>query len=276
MSRFKTQTTRGESGKSSHQAFTLIELLVVVSIIAGLAAILFPVFSRARENARRASCMSNLKQMGLAMTMYTQDYDERMMSLSLGEKGGDYEFSPYPDGRTYDTNIWRAALYAYVKNVQVFNCPSADSAIYWKGNRNSWSTYAYNYSKPSGPAFSADGSRGVSLGANSGGAILAAIETPSETIAIAEGSTDRLIANFTDSNVSDGHVVTEETIKDTGECYEGAKNYTSCLRAPHLDTMNVLFVDGHVKAMPWRSILSDRNSVQQMKYWTTADLEKYH
>src|SRR3954469_18418003 len=57
--------------------FTLIELLVVIAIIAILAAILFPVFGRARENARRSSCQSNLKQMGLAMLQYTQDYDER-------------------------------------------------------------------------------------------------------------------------------------------------------------------------------------------------------
>jgi prepilin-type N-terminal cleavage/methylation domain-containing protein len=60
-----------------HSAFTLIELLVVIAIIAILAAILFPVFAQARESARMTSCLSNLKQIGLAMTMYAQDYDER-------------------------------------------------------------------------------------------------------------------------------------------------------------------------------------------------------
>src|SRR5690606_1337372 len=64
--------------RKDRHAFTLIELLVVIAIIAILAAILFPVFARARENARRTSCQSNLKQMGLAIMQYTQDYDERL------------------------------------------------------------------------------------------------------------------------------------------------------------------------------------------------------
>src|SRR6476661_4616633 len=69
---------RETKGKLKANGFTLIELLVVIAIIAILAAILFPVFSRARENARRASCQSNLKQIGLAFHQYTQDYDERL------------------------------------------------------------------------------------------------------------------------------------------------------------------------------------------------------
>ena len=64
------------------RGFTLIELLVVVAIIGILAAILFPVFARARENARRASCQSNLKQIGLGIAQYTQDYDERVVTRS--------------------------------------------------------------------------------------------------------------------------------------------------------------------------------------------------
>src|SRR5438093_9620550 len=69
--------------------FTLIELLVVIAIIAILAAILFPVFARARENARRSSCQSNLKQLGLGFQMYTQDYDERLPAAGdYGAAGG--------------------------------------------------------------------------------------------------------------------------------------------------------------------------------------------
>ena len=66
-------------------AFTLIELLIVIAIITILAAILFPVFARARENARRSACQSNLKQLGLGIAQYTQDYDERYPSVSEGQ-----------------------------------------------------------------------------------------------------------------------------------------------------------------------------------------------
>src|SRR5688572_3103121 len=68
-------------------AFTLIELLVVIAIIALLAAILFPVFARARENARRASCQSNLKQLGLGFAQYVQDFDEKMPGIYNGATG---------------------------------------------------------------------------------------------------------------------------------------------------------------------------------------------
>jgi prepilin-type N-terminal cleavage/methylation domain-containing protein len=66
------------------KAFTLIELLVVIAIIAILAAILFPVFAQARESARKTVCLSNVKEMGLGMMMYTQDYDERMVLWEQG------------------------------------------------------------------------------------------------------------------------------------------------------------------------------------------------
>jgi prepilin-type N-terminal cleavage/methylation domain-containing protein/prepilin-type processing-associated H-X9-DG protein len=92
------------------RGFTLIELLVVIAIIAILAAILFPVFARAREQARKASCQSNLKQIGLAITMYTQDYDETYPLSNMG-----YGTSSY----------WYNILQPYVKNLQVFVCPSA-------------------------------------------------------------------------------------------------------------------------------------------------------
>lgn len=92
---------------SQNQAFTLIELLVVIAIIAILAAILFPVFARARENARRASCQSNLKQIGLGVQQYIQDYDE---------------YFP-PDGENGETG-WSVTLQPYLKSEQIFQCPS--------------------------------------------------------------------------------------------------------------------------------------------------------
>jgi len=78
-----------ESQNRSVRGFTLIELLVAIAVIAILAAILFPVFARARENARRSSCTSNLKQQGLAIMQYAQDYDELMVPAWLdGTTGG--------------------------------------------------------------------------------------------------------------------------------------------------------------------------------------------
>jgi len=91
---------------SRPKAFTLIELLVVIAIIAILAAILFPVFARARENARRSSCQSNLKQIGLGIAQYTQDYDEKM---------------PF---RSSSAGSWRVVLQPYIKSTQLFSCPS--------------------------------------------------------------------------------------------------------------------------------------------------------
>ncbi len=98
-------------------AFTLIELLVVIAIIGILAAILFPVFARARENARRTSCLSNMKQIGLGTMMYAQDHDEWLpigarRRIIWGARG-----------------TWRSFLQPYVKNTQVFRCPSDDTGL---------------------------------------------------------------------------------------------------------------------------------------------------
>src|SRR5947208_4476386 len=102
--------------RTQRRAFTLIELLVVIAIIAILAAILFPVFAQARAKARAISCTSNLKQMGLAWSMYAQDYDERTLPWA-------------PGTLNIGTNtIWlQDMLQAYSKNRLVFTCPSDGS-----------------------------------------------------------------------------------------------------------------------------------------------------
>ncbi len=104
------------------RGFTLIELLVVIAIIAILAAILFPVFARAREKARQASCQSNLKQQALGCLMYAQDYDERY-PMNIWTSSSAVPQPPHQ--RTYAHNI-----YPYVKNVQIFECPSTASTGY--------------------------------------------------------------------------------------------------------------------------------------------------
>ena len=98
--------------------FTLIELLVVIAIIAILAAILFPVFARARENARKASCMSNVKQLAVGVTMYLQDYDETFFPRWFGPTDNTgVRWYPLSSQPTY-------FLEPYVKNDKVFKCPS--------------------------------------------------------------------------------------------------------------------------------------------------------
>src|SRR5262249_24653929 len=94
--------------RRNRSAFTLIELLVVIAIIAILAAILFPVFAQARESARRTSCLSNVKQMGLAFAMYAQDYDET--TPAVVHQG------------SLDQDFWYI-IQPYVKNINMFYCP---------------------------------------------------------------------------------------------------------------------------------------------------------
>jgi prepilin-type N-terminal cleavage/methylation domain-containing protein/prepilin-type processing-associated H-X9-DG protein len=95
------------------RGFTLIELLVVIAIIAILAAILMPVFARAREQARKSACLSNLKQIGSAILMYAQDYDEMLNPVATGTCPGPFAFG------------WADIIFPYIKNAQVFDCPSA-------------------------------------------------------------------------------------------------------------------------------------------------------
>ncbi len=110
------------------RGFTLIELLVVIAIIAILAAILFPVFARAREKARQTSCLSNLKQLGLGMLMYVQDYDETFVRSNFS---GYLNVAPDPGNPTFNWRegtlwykTWPTGILPYVKNSQIFLCPS--------------------------------------------------------------------------------------------------------------------------------------------------------
>ena len=139
------------------RGFTLIELLVVIAIIAILAAILFPVFARAREKARQTSCLSNIKQIGLSCHMYFSDYDENLLHYRHELPG--------------DTSIsWRHMVEPYVKNSQIFVCPS----------RPTEQGYGWNYNYLGWP-----GRGGTSSNA---AATLGAISEPSTTIMLGESN----------------------------------------------------------------------------------------
>jgi prepilin-type N-terminal cleavage/methylation domain-containing protein/prepilin-type processing-associated H-X9-DG protein len=149
------------------RGFTLIELLVVIAIIAILAAILFPVFARAREKARQASCLSNVKQIALAALMYSQDYDERMMHIIIG---GNFEYSDGAGGTEYHYGMWYKRLQPYLNNEQILRCPSAPQR---RGpNIYSGSTNGYGWNRHFG-RYEDDIS-------------LADIEYPAETVMLAD------------------------------------------------------------------------------------------
>jgi prepilin-type N-terminal cleavage/methylation domain-containing protein/prepilin-type processing-associated H-X9-DG protein len=189
------------------RGFTLIELLVVIAIIAILAAILFPVFARAREAARKTSCASNLNQIGKAMMMYTQDYDE---ILPL-----------------YDA-IWsRTIIQAYIKNVQIVTrCPSASFDPKLLNRPYSYADVAYGMNgahREKGyptPPFNFPGGTLSHL---------AVAQTPAQTV---------WISDYADYGM---------TFPENGELISGCA--FAYWGGRHMRHNNVLFLDGHVKAV---------------------------
>ena len=236
-------TSRAAQGASRRvSAFTLIELLVVIAIIAILAAILFPVFARARENARRSSCQSNLKQIGLGIIQYQQDYDEKFPRI-VGTSGN----SSTPYG-------WAGTIQPYVKSTQVYKCPSTSTDIQTNPNNDNYVQYQFNRrlnTSPTGATEEADGRA------------IAQVSLPSQTVLVADGPSGKGRNNTSGclkSGVS-GFLAWKDSApagdhSGTG-CNAGAgsssgvawlyRDTTENAADRHLGGINFAFVDGHVK-----------------------------
>ncbi|MCE5238906.1 DUF1559 domain-containing protein [bacterium] len=202
------------------KGFTLIELLVVIAIIAILAAILFPVFAKAREKARQSSCLSNLKQLGLAAMQYAQDYDERIVKCYLYWSS---TFSQTQYRWYWQANSNPGMLWPYVKNSQVFMCPSVGKHAY-----------------------------GISFVGQTGadpGTAIGTIQSPAETVLFA----DSLLWHGDPDTGMGGDSVPGKVFKYsdrnsagrlTSGCYGGG-----LVAKRHNDGANFAFCDGHCKWM---------------------------
>jgi prepilin-type N-terminal cleavage/methylation domain-containing protein/prepilin-type processing-associated H-X9-DG protein len=223
------------------KGFTLIELLVVIAIISLLAAILFPVFARARENARRASCQSNLKQIALGMMQYSQDYDERM--------GGNI---PIPLSNALPLVAsghagWADSAQPYLKSEQILQCPSDKSrpgSDPWVGT---YSDYALNQ--------------------NVSGQMLSAFDAAALTVMVLDGESSTISQRYTGRYY--GFMGTGRSFMfgafsapgvqwaNSVGCTVATGNMPAPQSAPliggverHLGGHNVAFMDGHVKFYP--------------------------
>ena len=223
--------------------FTLIELLVVIAIIAILAAILFPVFARARENARRSSCQSNLKQVGLGIIQYRQDYDERFPSAI-------FPTNPASLG-------WADVVQPYLKSIQIYQCPSETTPPDAAPDSIGYTDYWYN----AGLSWNRDISNpDYSTGINE-----AAVLSPTLTVMNGDAGTDANLTRGSARTRSNGHGYTgvgpltaPGSFKTSGTSYVGGSTGFGGGGQRHLEGLNLLFVDGHVK---WfKSSGPDQNS----------------
>lgn len=256
----------------SRRGFTLIELLVVIAIIAILAAILFPVFAKARENARKISCLSNLKQIGIGLVQYGQDYDGYMPGSQQNVTGG--------------TISWPTIMQPYIKNEQVFVCPSGEKGLTSSDAVTPPTPYCGVTDSNATPNTFNQGGDGSTLGSElvhklSYGRNL--IPTNAwATAGFTGGDKSGFVTTSTTLSVNDADVAEPATtihIFDawTQQCYTGnsmrgiqqeirtdhyPNNTFSKVARRHFDGFNALFGDGHAKFLRWGTTTACMWSIQ--------------
>lgn len=204
----------------NRRAFTLIELLVVIAIIAILASILFPVFSRARENARRTVCLSNLKQINMSLMQYTQDNNEA------------YPLVSYPT----PADSWTISMQPYLKSTQILVCPDDDSTA--TPRPSSYGFNAWMKAAQTDPHLASYRK-------------LAAVQAPASVICLAELDESSTVDHFP--------TYCWGASPETPFCPPGAWNATtnqatSIAVTRHFDGFNVAYVDGHAKWVKWTQV----------------------
>jgi len=246
-----------KSRKSIRRAFTLIELLVVIAIIAILAAILFPVFAKAREKARQASCLSNEKQISLALLQYTQDNDEALPYM--------YYSQVYADGGPSNNTAayrykWMDAIFPYIKSEAVFNCPDAAYPMtdsfgntpilayrYYQNQASSTTAYYYG-SYAMNCAYRNDASTSgwtSTAGHFPNGVNLAQLAVPASTMWVTDGSN-----YYSGWSTKAAQPTTAAALLTTSNGVVQMNNIV----ARHTGFTNTIFCDGHAKAIQLSSI----------------------
>jgi len=226
----EVRTAKSTFATAKRKAFTLIELLVVIAIISILAAILFPVFARARENARRASCISNLKQIGLGVMMYTQDYDDTLPHAYS------VDGAPSPDGiDTFGdggaTWVWWQMIYPYTKSSQINICPSFNPS-----SVNRWQArYGANFIVLDHPAYAP--------------VKLASVQTVANTYMIFDAGNYQIqpvLVGATPGGAGNEYLPGMGDAGNVCAATAGVQQ-SDCQSGRHFGGDNVAFADGHVK-----------------------------